>query len=187
VDNSQSVNASGAIDLIGHGYRVAGLCVSMPGSVSEGWREPLGTVAVAPDVPREELPVDDEAADDDAVEGVRRSGSCRLTPSDCAPPAEASRLGVSALAEGSDDAVVDDSDAPARPGDTCWVRAGVSVDVTSPLGSGRRSHRRSPIGFGRRATRHHLRGHGDCSGFGGRCRKSDRRGNAQRRWPADQA
>ena len=40
------------------------------------------------------------------------------------------------------------------------------------------------LGLGRRATRRHLRGHVGFCGFGGRCRKSDRRGNAQRRWRA---
>jgi len=39
-------------------------------------------------------------------------------------------LGVEALAEGSGVAVVDDSEVPAGADDTCWVRFGVSVDVT---------------------------------------------------------
>ena len=66
-----------------------------------------------------------------------------------------------------------------------WVPVAVAVDghllglVAVPVDS------RLP-GLGRRVLRRHLVEDLGCSGFGGRCRKSDRRRNAQQRWQADE-
>ena len=60
----------GAIDLVGRGCRVAGLRISTPGSgpqAGENHHEPWPSPPDAPS-PEELLPVDDEAADDDAAE-----------------------------------------------------------------------------------------------------------------------
>ena len=66
-----------------------------------------------------------------------------------------------------------------------WVPVAVPVDghllglVAVPVDS-------RLLGLGRRVLRRHLVEDVGCSGFGGRCRKSDRRGNAQQRWQADE-